>query len=91
MAFRVQYVGEDDLPDDHPWVMAGTERDYVLLIKESCVTEAMLEDSWGAYEYLRETCPPPDEWHADKPETNRPPHLRRLPIPTRGGAMLRSA
>ena len=46
MQYAVLFVQEDELPPGHSWVLARQGETTMLFIKESQVTERMLERAW---------------------------------------------
>lgn len=47
--YAVKFIRDDRLPPEQDWILLECDGDTFLAIKESRVSECVLEDAWSAY------------------------------------------
>lgn len=54
MTYSIRFVGDDDLPAGHDFVLVECRRGSVVVaLRERAISPAVLEDAWAAYRAVR--------------------------------------
>lgn len=52
MEYEVLFVGDDELPTDHDWVLVKAPTCWHFIVKKSAVTPEVILEGWAAYRQL---------------------------------------